>query len=422
MNIKQTIPIILVTILLTITNSWSQEKFPGFKNLQSNESQAKYILKKLKKYWQGEKNYPQRQVKIIYFYGRDGKPHKNYQQRIDAIMADFQKFYKTEFSKNNYESRCLNLEYNPDQTLKIHKVKGILKSSYYNYKSGWQILQEIKPKLQKQNINIDKETLLIFCGLTKTVKVTDNKYNINIYSPFYGLSTANHTQGSCFIADSELFEPKNFANTTTKVLVKEHNKSRTVSLGELNTIYLGGAIHELGHGLGLPHNKEHEDLHKTRGTALMGSGNYTYRKNLRNPQNKGTFLTHASCMRLISHPTFSRCTRDMNKKAKCTITNLTSSFTNKKLIIKGKLTTNIPAYGIIAYNDPKGHNDYDAKTWCSVVNNKGEFEIYIKEIIPAQYDLRIVICHINGATTTYKYKYSMNKNRMLENINFAKQK
>ena len=76
-----------------------------------------------------------------------------------------------------------------------------------------------------------------------------------------------------------------------------------ISPGRYNSIFIGGVIHELGHALGLPHNRERPDQKEALGTALMGSGNRTYGEERRG-EGKGTTLTLGEALRLAAHPIF----------------------------------------------------------------------------------------------------------------------
>ena len=46
-----------------------------------------------------------------------------------------------------------------------------------------------------------------------------------------------------------------------------------ISVGRYNSIFIGSGARELGHSLGLPHDKERAD-EQSRGTSLMGSGSH----------------------------------------------------------------------------------------------------------------------------------------------------
>ena len=104
---------------------------------------------------------------------------------------------------------------------------------------------------------------------------------VQIYSPYYGMG-ANQNKGICFVADSDWLNIDGLKvdKTNTKIQVKEHRGYEPFTLARFNTTYIGGTIHELGHGLSLPHNLATK-LESSNGTALMGAGNYTYRQEWR---------------------------------------------------------------------------------------------------------------------------------------------
>ena len=127
--------------------------------------------------------------------------------------------------------------------------------------------------MRAKEINPEEETLLIVCALSKT----EGK-KVTIYSPYYGMG-ANHNKGICFTADMEWLSIDGLRPDPNKIVlqVKEHRNYEPFTLNRFNTVYIGGTIHELGHGLSLPHNLATKN-ESIRGTALMGAGNYTYRR------------------------------------------------------------------------------------------------------------------------------------------------
>jgi hypothetical protein len=224
---------------------------------------------------------------------------------------------------------------------------------------------------------------------------------------------ANHNKGICFTADMEWLSIEGLKPDPEKITlqVKEHRGFEPFSLNRFNTVYIGGTIHELGHGLSLPHNLATNN-ESIQGTALMGAGNYTYRKEWR--QGKGSFLTHSSALRLLVHPLF----RGSNKQAKdppsIKYKELSLSFDNDKIEINGTIDSAIPAIAIIAYNDRENkgqrgymvNNNYDATSWISVVNPNNEFRINIDGLREGNHQIRITSVHHNGATTTKRLHYS----------------
>ena len=368
-----------------------------------NAEKTQAMLKELSQ-WQ--KNGPQssKVLRVVYFTPRDRAPAKNYQTRWDGILKDFEKFFLTEMSRAGFGNKTLALE-KEGENIKLHLVRGKSNDDgSYSYKSGGLIRKEVNAALLAKGINMDEETVLIVNNLSKT---TEGK--VEIYAPFYGQG-ANHKYGICHVMDCEFLSIEGLRDKKTKIQVKEHGDFKSFTLAKFNTTYIGGAIHELGHGLSLPHNKATSE-EKHLGTALMGAGNYTYRQEWRN-EGKGSFLTFAHALRLATHPLFSGSQKQLKNDVEAKYSQLNIESKHKTLVLSGVLESNIPACGIIAYNDAKGkstnyqvNNDYDATTWISQVNEKGAFAINISDLKKDEFQIRLVAVFNNGATSSQRFHY-----------------
>jgi hypothetical protein len=322
-------------------------------------------------------------------------------------MTDIQNFFRTEMNRLGYNQVTISLE-KENGILKLHEVQGIHKDANYTYKSGGKIKGEVFKALRAKGINPEEETLLIVCGLSQT----DGK-KVTIYSPYYGMG-ANHNKGICFTADMEWLSIEGLKPDPNKTIlqVKEHRGYEPFTLNRFNTVYIGGTIHELGHGLSLPHNLGTKEESKM-GTALMGAGNYTYRKEWRN-QGKGSFLTHSSALRLLVHPLFNGDSNQSKENPSLTFQELTIEHVQESILIKGKIESSIPAIAMIAYNDKENkgqrgymvNNNYDATSWTSVISPKNEFKIRITDLREGNHQIRLTSVHPNGATTTRRMHYS----------------
>ena len=375
----------------------------------AQQEQAKYISAKLKRMNNKTSDLRDKPLRVIYFHAKDRKPLKNHIERWDGILSDIQNFYRAEMGKLGYGEVTITLE-KVNEKLKLHEVKGGEVDKSYSYKSGNKIRGEVFEALRAKGLNPDKETLLIVCGLSKT---EDKK--ITIYSPYYGMG-ANHNRGICFTADMEWLSVNGLKPDPDKITlqVKEHRGYEPFTLGRFNTVYIGGTIHELGHGLSLPHNLATKEEAK-RGTALMGAGNYTYRKEWRN-QGKGSFLTHSSALRLLVHPLFNGESSKTTKAPNLKFQELKVAHFKKQIRIAGKIKSDIPAIAMIAYNDRENkgqrgymvNNNYDATSWTSIISPDKEFKINIADLRPGNHQIRLVAVHANGAVTTKRMHYSMN--------------
>ena len=374
----------------------------------AQREQAKYISAKLRRLNNKTSDLRDKPLRVIYFHAKDRKPLKNHIERWDGILSDIQEFYRSEMGKLGYGEVTISLE-KENGKLKLHEVKGREVDKSYSYKSGSKIRGEVFEALRAKGLNPDKETLLIVCGLSKT----EGK-KVTIYSPYYGMG-ANHTRGICFTADMEWLSVDGLRPDPDKITlqVKEHRGYEPFTLGRFNTVYIGGTIHELGHGLSLPHNLATKEEAK-RGTALMGAGNYTYRKEWRN-QGKGSFLTHSSALRLLVHPLFNGASIKTTEAPNLKFQELEIAHFENQIQIVGKIESDIPVIAMIAYNDRENkgqrgymvNNNYDATSWTSVISPEKEFKINISDLRAGNHQIRLVAVHANGAVTTKRMHYSM---------------
>ncbi|WP_445736865.1 hypothetical protein [Mariniflexile sp.] len=165
-------------------------------------------------------------------------------------------------------------------------------------------------------------------------------------------------------------------------------------------------LHELGHGLNLPHNKQKKSdaSSGSRGTALMANGNYTYGKD-------PTFLTKASCAILNNNQVFNNVDTQFYTSSNATITELNAIYANGNIDISGAFTTDSPVNSINIYHDPASAKDsYDAVSWSIKVGANNTFNAImpINELFEtgdSQYVLRIGFNHASGNTTYTSYGY-----------------
>ena len=403
-----TLCILYITMGLSAFGTNPKTKNPTFENwndFKSQSQQSKYISQILQSH--SNKDLEDKKLRVVYFYPADRKPIKDHRKRWNGIMTDIQNFFRTEMNRLGYKQVTISLE-KENSILKLHEVQGIHKDANYTYKSGGKIKGEVFKALRAKGINPEEETLLIVCGLSKT----DGK-KVTIYSPYYGMG-ANHNKGICFTADMEWLSIEGLKPDPKKIIlqVKEHRGFEPFTLNRFNTVYIGGTIHELGHGLSLPHNLGTKK-ESTRGTALMGAGNYTYRKEWL--QGKGSFLTHSSALRLLVHPLFRGSTNQAKKPPSLRYKKLSLSTKNGAIQINGTIDSTIPAVAMIAYNDGENkgqrgymvNNNYDATSWTSVLNPNNEFFLEVGDLRDGNHQIRLVSVHINGAITTKRMHYSM---------------
>ncbi len=315
-------------------------------------------------------------LNIIYFIPSGSIERVNSHRRLSEILLQGQEFFKQNMVNNGFGEKTFSLLVDQDKKrVKIHYIKGKYSESYYPYEGGGQkIITEIKEYYAS---NPDRPSSDHYLVITP---VEDPKNN---NAPYYGLGKF------CFATD--------YDDMDIRFLGGSNNLSTTA------TTYIGGLLHELGHGLNLPHNKEKVSEHNKSKTALMGSGNYTYGAT-------PTFLTKASCAILNNNQLFNNFSNPFYTGATASVDNIQASYQDNAIKISGTIHTDTEVNYISIYHDPADDNaDYDAVSWAEeVTNNTFRLsmpisDFYKKENTP--YTLRLKLNHISGDITTLSYFY-----------------
>ncbi len=333
-------------------------------------------------------------VRVAYFVPSDCKAIPGYEERLDRVMTEVQRFYREGMKAAGYGPMTFALDRDESGKLRVRLVKGREPASAYGRNSAGKVRKEVRAALRRQGIDMDRETVVIF----ETLLLWKGRKAVEV-GPYCG--GGNHLAGTAWVYDDARLDPR--------LLISKKPGGyyhRPCSIGEFNSHYIGGIAHELGHAFGLPHVCQRR-ADRGRGRALMGAGNHVYGRELRG-QGPGAFLTKNSAMLLSHARPFAGDLPGARRKPKCKLRAFDAAFEDGKLILTGRVDASPRAFGIAAYNDPtKRPADYDAVGWTCDVAKDGTFRLEIGELLPGRYQLRLRVCHVNGATSRYAFDYEV---------------
>ena len=342
-------------------------------------------------------------LRVVYFVPKDGEPFTNYEARVDRIVADVSDFYRDGFRRFGIETSGLPLEREQGK-LVVHLVRGQLPASEYHYDSGDRTAGEMRAAL-KGSVDFDREYVLAFYALCH--RDSDGRHVFN--APYYGDGGSSQKNGLCHVADCELLDPLLLTDTNHSIVYTEHyypHVEQTVA--KFNSWYLGGVAHELGHGLGLPHDDGGE-TEKSFGVSLMGAGNLNYRENLWGGGHP-SYLGRASALQLAAHPLFTGSDRGRWDAPQGDFKSLVFSATNGTVRLAGLVTGVVPPYAVIAYVWPQSDqvDDHSARTFPCVLKD-GRFTLDLEGLKPGawkQWHLKLARLHVNGAAVAQEFHLS----------------
>jgi len=330
-------------------------------------------------------------LNVIYFIPTDNPAVPDYENRISGILLHGQAFYKKWMNLNGYGDKTFGLLVDKaKKRVKIITIKG--KFPMINYVSG-------------KHDNMVTEINEYFAQ-NPSEKTSDH----------YLVIQPNHTlpEGIPYYASGRW----GFCNDLPQMNVNLLGTGGDD--GNKATTYIGGLLHEMGHAINLPHNSESVSQRASSeyGTALMGSGNFTYGKS-------PTFLTAVDCATLNSSQVFSKVnTAFYNQEPVVALNKISASYINGNIIVSGKFQSDIAVSSVICYNDPADDNaDYDAVGWKAQTNADGTFtfnmpiaELHKKGNTP--YKLRIRFCHTNGTISTFWFSYTFANDQPIIDFGF----
>ena len=333
-------------------------------------------------------------VRVAYFVPADRKPLPRYEERLDRVMTEVQRFYREGMNGAGYGPRTFRLERDERDRLRVHLARGRHPMQTYGRDASDAVRREVQAALSKQRVDLDRDTWVIFQVLLRW----DGDRATEV-GPYCG--GGSHLAGTAWVYDDERLDARLLGSKAPGGYY-----GQPCSLGEFNSHYVGGVAHELGHAFGLPHDCQRLSDSK-RGLSLMGGGNHTYGQEQRG-EGPGTFLSAASAMMLASSRPFAGDREDARRPPSCRLSGLDARFADGKLVLTGRVAAQPAASGIAAFNDwAQVPGDYDAVSWTCPIQSDGGFRLEVGEMRPGLSQLRLRVCHANGTASEFAFDYQV---------------
>lgn len=265
-----------------------------------------------------------RNLNLIYFVPNDLDTLPAYEKRLSELMFWTQNFVKDEMQRNGYGEKTFGLFADSRiNRVKIITIRGTKPKSDYAYTGGAGNVQaEINAYFTAHpSEKTSEHTLVILPRYSFKPDGTPSG------GPFYGLGKW------CFALDYEGMDIKNMGKTDTE--------------GNRFSVWFGGMVHELGHGLNLPHNCQKVSENATLGMALMWAGNGTLGKSK-------TFLTATDCAILNVNQIFNNDAKTYYGPVVSSINKIYADYSADKsaIVVSGKFTSDTKINSVVYYNDP----------------------------------------------------------------------
>jgi hypothetical protein len=319
---------------------------------------------------------------VVYLSCKDQEPFPGHKKRLNRVLSEIQTWYEVQSEAAGFGRTTFILQRNESGQVKLHEGKLPFtvesRNSGNKRETDTACRTAARALLAKEEINFDRSFVLVLTTIPDDHSA----------APYYG--NIIQDRGYCFAVDAPWLD-LNYTQTDGPKVWKGK------PAGAANSALIGGMAHELGHGFGLPHSDEPTNLRRF-GESLMGSGNYTWREEIRG-RSLGSFLLDTDAMLLIARPPFTGRVRDFDKQPKASVEDVKfENLEDGTVRVTGQIESDIPVHGVKIFDDPPGNNDYNAVAHPALPDEQtGEFSIVFTPIkAPGEHSVRLLLFHVNG--------------------------
>lgn len=329
-------------------------------------------------------------LNLVYFVPNDVPLDPTYKTRVSAYMLWGQNYFKQNMIANGYGPKTFGLfteTANPNN-VKIIVIHGAYPHTSYTYNDRSKMDPEINTYFANNPSQKTSDHMLVLTAVTD--QATAN-------APYYGLGR------NCYAIDYPQFDIQYFGNTSNPF-----------------DGWYGGLLHELGHGLNLPHcaetKTEHNDPNK--GSTLMSFGNSTLGV-------FPTFINRAGCAILNSCQVFADAPNVTYYNGNTAgLTGLQTVFNNGVLTLHGTFQSNRQVTDVNIYQNPtqSPYPGNNSVAWSvAPIGSAFTVDMPVSELTftNQNYYLGVELVLQNGERTFNYYKYSYVNGIPNINIDFS---
>jgi hypothetical protein len=225
-----------------------------------------------------------RRVRLAYFVPEDRRAIPNYEKKVRVVMAIVADLYRTELRAKGARTDGLRFATEGGAPA-VPLIRGRRPASYYNNAPGYDANEQWKrlvPEIRGHFGDTDRQVIVVFAETYDDGPAEHLWPGVIARGSYYtadgGLAVfSSHILSDEFCALSVEDQPRKFSDPTPVPGRKAWGHGPNSPRGEFAEDGFGAVAHELGHALGLPHDRREDSL------DIMGNGFRNLRRNFQPP-------------------------------------------------------------------------------------------------------------------------------------------